>query len=65
MEKPRRSSQPPDRQSARTAPPAAVAENGIKRKRPSCRKAASRFIASLKGVRNMRWTEQSPPSPSR
>jgi hypothetical protein len=42
-----------------------VAENGIKRKRPSCRKAASRFIASLKGVRNMRWTEQSPPSPSR
>jgi hypothetical protein len=59
MEKPRRSSQPPDRQSARTALP------GIKRKRPSCRKAASRFIASLKGVRNLRWTEQSPPSPSR
>ena len=65
MEKSRRRSQTPDRQSARTALPAAVAENGIKRKRPSCRNAASRLIASLRGVRNIRWTEQSPPSPSR
>jgi hypothetical protein len=63
MEKSRRGNPTPER--ARTALTAAVAENGIKRRRPSCRKAASRLLASLKSVRSTRWVEEAPRSLSR
>lgn len=45
-----------DRNGYRSA--AAVVEKGIKRKRPSYRKAAVRLIASLRGARTEVWNEQ-------
>lgn len=44
---------------------AAVVEKGIKRKRPSYRKAAVRLLASLRGARTDVWNEQLSSSLSR
>jgi hypothetical protein len=45
-----------DRSGYRSA--AALVEKGVKRKRPSYRKAAVRLIASLRGSRTEAWSEQ-------
>ncbi|KAH6637463.1 hypothetical protein C7974DRAFT_432378 [Boeremia exigua] len=48
----------PDRDRSGHRSAAALVEKGIKRKRPSYRKAAVRLIASLRGARTELWNEQ-------
>lgn len=58
MEKSRSGFAMPDRERSGYRSAAAAVEKGIKRKRPSYRKAAVRLIASLRGARTEVWNEQ-------
>lgn len=57
MEKSRSGFAVPERERSGYRSAAAVVEKGIKRKRPSYRKAAVRLIASLRGARTDGWNE--------